>query len=87
MKKALLLLLLFAPPRSHWVKQKDSYRIHWLYVNGYGNVLGEYYQPYPNSGLPVPVQPKYTASCYEGHPVEFTTEQEARDYVLRCPVW
>lgn len=87
MNKALLLLLLFTPPTSHWVKQKDSYRIHWQYVNVYGNVLGEYYQPYPNSGLPVPAEPKYTASCYEGHPVELTTEQEARDYVLRCPVW
>lgn len=87
MNKALLLLLLFVPPTSRWVKEKDSYRVHWRHVNVYGNTLGEYYQPYPNSGLAVPVDPKFTAICYDGHPVEFAGEQEARDYVLRCPSW
>jgi len=87
MKKSLLVLLLFTPPGPHWVKQKDDYRIHWLYVNRYGNVLGDYFPPYPNTGTKAPEQPKFTAKCYEGHPVEFAAEQEARNYVLRCPVW
>lgn len=85
-KVLLLAFVFFAPQTARWVKQKDSYRIHWLYVNTYGNTLGDYFQPYPNSGLPV-VEPKYTANCSEGQPVEFKTEQEARDYVLRCPLW
>jgi hypothetical protein len=77
--KTALLLLLFVSSNLHWVKQKDSYRVHWLYMNRYGNVLGDYYQPIADA--------KVTAHCYEGKPVEFSTEQAAREYVLRCPIW
>jgi len=48
-------------------------------MNRYGNVLGDYYQPIADA--------KVTAHCYEGKPVEFSTEQAAREYVLRCPIW
>jgi len=48
-------------------------------MNRYGNVLGDYYQPIADA--------KVTAHCYESKPVEFATEQAAREYVLRCPLW
>ncbi len=81
----LLLLMLNTPAGQRWVKVKDSYRIHWLYVTRYGNEIGGYYQPYKESfqasGAAVP----YTAQCWEGKPVEFPNEQGARDFVLHCP--
>jgi hypothetical protein len=93
----LLLLLLFTPKGPHWIKVKDGYRIHLVYVTQYGNEIGNYYQPYKQSGQDKQTgQDKqigqanaatnpFTAQCWEGKPVEFASEQEAKEYVLHCP--
>jgi len=82
--KALLLLIL-AAAGNHWVKIKDSYKTHRLYVTHYGNEIGGYYQPFPNSFERNPKPVPFTAQCYAGKPAELATEQEAIDFVIACP--
>lgn len=82
--QTLLLLLLAAPPHAHWVRIENSYRIHWAYVTHYGTEIGNYYQP-PKPSKTDTKEPPFTAQCREGKPVEFATESEARNFVLKCP--
>jgi len=81
----LVLLLLGVPAGQHWVKVKDGYRIHLVYVTHYGNEIGSYYQPYKQSWQANETPVPFTAQCREGKPVDFPTEQAARDFVLNCP--
>lgn len=88
MRFALLFLLLSSVPSSfHWTTTHDVYRVHQRYVNSYGNVMGEYFQPKPNSHqFPVQSNP-ITAQCYDGPPHEFSSEAEAKAFVSACPLW
>lgn len=76
-----------AAPRFRWGRIPDSYRAHRVYLNYYGNEIGNYYSP-RRSTLQVPADvPRWTAQCYEGTPAVFINEAEARAYVLACPAW
>jgi hypothetical protein len=80
----LLLIFVFFSDR-HWVTVKDSYMVHKRFVNHYGLVIGDYYQPHPWSWQPAEVLMPFTAQCYEKVPIDFNTELEATNFVLDCP--
>lgn len=71
----------------HWIGVKDAYRVHRVYVNHYGNVIGDYYQPKPPSFQPHETPQAFTAQCADGKPVDFAAESEAKTYIEHCPVW
>lgn len=73
-----LLLLALLLPKPHWIHVKDGVTAHTRYVNGYGNVLGEYYKVEPG---------RFQAQCYAGNPVVTSSEDAAKAFVLRCEVW
>ncbi|HEX7159569.1 MAG TPA: hypothetical protein VF214_11180 [Edaphobacter sp.] len=82
--RTLLLFLLAATAGSHWVRIKDSYPIHWVYLTYYGTEIGSYYKP-PKPSRTETKEPPFTAQCREGKPVEFASESEAKNFVLKCP--
>ena len=79
-----LLLVLIAPLPNHWIKLKDSYRVHAYYVNHYGNLIGSYYQPPKPSAESTRLVP-FTAQCLDGKQVELETEAAAKGFVEACP--
>ena len=82
--RTLLVFALAASAGSHWMRVKDSYPIHWVYLTYYGTEIGSYYRP-PKASRTDTKDPPFTAQCREGKPVEFPTENEARNFVLKCP--
>jgi hypothetical protein len=82
--RVFLLFLLAASAGSHWVRVRDSYPIHWVYLTYYGTEIGSYYQP-PKASRTETKEPAFTAQCREGKPVEFANEGQARDFILKCP--
>ena len=66
----------------HWVKAKDFYKIHERYLTPAGNAIGEYWR-YKTSTYPITVYP-YTAQCYDGPPIAFETQSEAKTYIEHC---
>ena len=83
--KLLLLLAMFSA-EYRWVKVKPtSYQVDERYVNFYGNVMGGYYQPHEPTHQAVKVANPFTASCWDGAPVEMASEEAARAFVMACP--
>jgi hypothetical protein len=84
-----LLLLMFAVNASgnHWVKVKDSNRVHAYYETHYGNVIGSYYLPLKASHQNPPEPDRYTVQCAEGKPSEVATEEAAKAFVMACPAF
>ena len=79
-----LLFMLIAPHGNHWIKLKDSYRVHAYYVDHYGNLIGSYYQP-PKPSKESKRAVPFTAQCLEGKQVELETEIAAKGFVESCP--
>lgn len=77
------------PDPVRWVRLHDRYQypVHYAWVNYYGNVLGHYFKV-PGQTHHFPVIPSsWVARCYTGPQAYFTTESDARAYVVACPVW
>ncbi len=75
-----------AAPENRWLRVRhSSYAIEMRFVGYYGNLYGSYFRPFPRSHPGVAeAPPMFTAECYDGPPQEFTTEAEARAFVLAC---